>query len=239
MTLAPLLHLRDTVGARADGFRVVVPALDVMPGETLAIVGPSGSGKSTILDMLAGILRPAEGGRFLCANSGNVLDIAALWAAGDLGALRRYRAVMVGYVLQTGGLVPFLSVAENVALPYWCNGAAVPPDAFSILSELGIEHLAGRMPRRVSVGERQRVAIARALVHRPPVVLADEPTAALDRDRAAAVMALLTGVARERSAALVVVTHDAELARRHGLTLLACEGAGPGLSRLAERTAVR
>jgi putative ABC transport system ATP-binding protein len=142
---------------------------------------------------------------------------------------------MVGYVLQTGGLVPFLSVAENVALPYWRDGASAPSEVASILSDLGIGHLATRMPRRVSVGERQRVAIARALVNRPPIVLADEPTSALDHDTAETVMALLSRVARERDAALVVVTHDPGIARRHGLTLIPCESVGAGLSRLAVR----
>jgi putative ABC transport system ATP-binding protein len=235
--MAPLLSLRGTVGARGDSFRVEVPVLDVMPGEATAIVGPSGSGKSTILDILAGILRPAEPGSFLCRSPDGSLDIGALWYDGDLASLRRYRASMVGYVLQTGGLVPFLSVAENVALPYWRDGASVPQDAMSILSDLEIEHLAARMPRNVSVGERQRVAIARALVHRPPIVLADEPTAALDYEKAETVMALLARIARERGAALVVVTHDPDRAQRHGLKLIACESAGVGLSRLSVREA--
>lgn len=236
--MAPLLRLRGTIGARGDGFRVEVPAFEVRPGEALAIVGPSGSGKSTILDMLAGILRPAEAGSFLCRGPGGSFDLGALWRDGALADLCGYRASMVGYVLQTGGLVPFLSVAENVALPYWRDGTSAPLEVMSILSDLGIEHLATRMPRRVSVGERQRVAIARALVQRPPIVLADEPTSALDLDTAETVMALLLRVARERDAALVVVTHDPGIARRHGLTLIRCESVGAGLSRLAVREGV-
>jgi putative ABC transport system ATP-binding protein len=206
--MAPLLSLRGTVGARGDNFRVEVPVLDVMPGEATAIVGPSGSGKSTILDILAGILRPAEPGSFLCRSPDGSLDIGALWYDGDLASLRRYRASMVGYVLQTGGLVPFLSVAENVALPYWRDGASVPQDAMSILSDLEIEHLAARMPRNVSVGERQRVAIARALVHRPPIVLADEPTAALDPITAHKIMAVVMEVIRGLKITLITASHD-------------------------------
>ncbi|MGF1476561.1 MAG: ABC transporter ATP-binding protein [Geminicoccaceae bacterium] len=226
------MSLREVIGARGKAFRVSVPSLDVMPGDALAIVGPSGSGKSTILDMLAGILRPmgAAGFRFQAAEGHG--DLFAFWQRGDGDGLRDYRARMIGYVMQTGGLVPFLSIADNVALPFWRDGSEKQSGVTTILRELGIDRLAQQMPKRVSVGERQRAAIARALVARPPLILADEPTAALDSDTADTVMALLTRAARQRSAALVLVTHDPDLAERHGLKRLVCRRAGPGLSKL-------
>ncbi|MEO0360297.1 MAG: ATP-binding cassette domain-containing protein [Pseudomonadota bacterium] len=232
--MTTVLSLRGVVGARGDGFRVEAPALDLDAGEAIAVVGPSGSGKSTMLDILAGLLSPAEAERFECRAAGATIDLAAAWRRGDVETVRRYRAKHVGYVMQTGGLVPFLTVAENVALPFWRDGLAMPEEAGAVLADLGIEKLAGRAPRAVSVGERQRAAIARALVRRPSIVLADEPTAALDQDRAEAVMALLVREARERGAALIVVTHDRALAERHGLRLAPCESAGAGRSRLSE-----
>lgn len=231
--MAPVLELRSVVAKRGADFRVDIAELAVARGEAVAIVGPSGSGKSTVLDVLACTLAPVEAAQFMCSARGEALDLGAIWRRDDTDALRRYRARMVGYVLQTGGLVPFLSLGDNVSLPFWRDGKANGAAVQQVLAELGITALASRMPRHVSVGQRQRAAIARALVGDPPILLADEPTASLDADTAETVMALLVAAARGRGAALVMVTHDPALARRHGLRIATCGAAGPGLSRLA------
>lgn len=228
----PVLSLRGVTGARGEAFRVTVPALDVRPGQAVAVVGESGSGKSTILDMLAGVLRPVSAECFTVASRGTVTDVAALWREDDHEGLRALRAAHLGYVLQTGGLAPFLTVAENVALPFWRDGVADGGRVAAMLERLGIAEHGAKYPRAVSVGQRQRVAIARALVSDPAIVLADEPTSALDADTADEAMALLTGVARAQGSALVVVTHDRPLAERHGLTIVTCARAGRGRSRL-------
>ncbi|MGB0852058.1 MAG: ABC transporter ATP-binding protein [Pikeienuella sp.] len=226
----PVLSLRNVVATRGD-FSAVVPALDVHAGDRLAIVGGSGSGKSTILDTLAGVLRPVSADRFETPEH----DLAAAWARDDQGRLRQYRAGTLGYVLQTGGLAPFLSIAENVALPFWRDGRA-PEGVDDLLRDLGLWELRDRAPAKVSVGQRQRAAIARALAGSPALILADEPTASLDADTAETVMDTLVNAAERRGAALMCVTHDPALAERHGLSLLRCGRVGPGRSALDELT---
>lgn len=227
------LRLRDVVTARGDGFRAAVPRLDVAKGDRLAIVGPSGVGKSTILDVLAGILKPTSADAFDAADGDAAFDVAGLWRAGAMNGLSRFRARMIGYVMQTGGLAPFLTLRENVALPFWRDGKKDGAGAVdAILAELGLEGLGGRKPQAVSVGQRQRAAIARALVAAPPAILADEPTAALDPSTADAAMRTLTSAATARQAAVVLVTHDQALAERHGFHILACHADGPGKAML-------
>lgn len=236
MTIA--LRLRQVVGARGDGFRATVPALDIAKGDRLAIVGPSGVGKSTILDIIAGILRPASAEAFQASDGDAVFDVAALWRANAANGLSAFRARMIGYVMQTGGLAPFLTLRENVALPFWRDGRTDGQGAVdAILAELGLEGLGDRKPHAVSVGQRQRAAIARALVAAPPAILADEPTAALDPMTADAAMTTLTAAASARAAAVVLVTHDRGLAERHGFQILECRAEGVGAAALDPRPA--
>lgn len=224
-----VLSLRGVVATRGE-FAAEVPALDVRAGDRLAVVGGSGSGKSTVLDMLAGVLRPTSAQLFRADG----VDIAAAWARNDQSALRAYRAQMLGYVLQTGGLAPFLSIEDNVALPFWRDGRA-PVGVDDLLRDLGLWELRARAPAKVSVGQRQRAAIARALAGAPALILADEPTASLDADTAETVLETLVAAAESRGAALICVTHDPALAERHGFTLLHCRRVGPGRSALDER----
>ena len=224
-----VLWLRNVYAQRGE-FIAAISRLRVEGGDRLAIVGGSGSGKSTILDLIAGVLRPKLAEKFVAEDR----DIAAAWRGNDQSALRAYRAETLGYVLQTGGLAPFLSIAENVALPFWRDGLA-PVGVDSLLRDLGLWDLRDRAPAKVSVGQRQRAAIARALAGDPALILADEPTASLDSDTAETVMETLVHAADTRGAALICVTHDPGLAERHGFALLHCRRIGPGRSALDER----
>ena len=237
---APLIFLENVLVRRGSSFRVAVRHFTVGPGESVAIVGRSGSGKSTCLDVMAGILRPDEGGRFemrLKAEAAPI-SVPALWAAPRQDGLRELRGRHLGYVLQTGGLVPFLSIGENIELPIRRAGRRDASRVVALLERLGLAGLGDRKPREVSIGQRQRAAVARALAHRPALVLADEPTASVDPETAETVMTLLTTAARQEGAALVVVTHDLELVRMHGLRITSCaSGDEPGLSVLDDRIA--
>ncbi len=213
---APLLSIRGLTCRRggADGFTLAVDALSLNRGEAVAVTGPSGSGKSTLLDVVGLVLRPAQAAGFHLAGA----DVAGLWAAGDQRGLADLRARQIGYVLQTGGLLPFLPVRGNIRLSRSLLGLAHDPAGEAdLVAALGLGKLLDKKPAALSIGERQRVAIARALAHRPPLVLADEPTASLDPAHAAAVMDLLLGLVRDLGLGLVVVSHDWDLLARFGL----------------------
>ncbi|MEU0202439.1 MULTISPECIES: ABC transporter ATP-binding protein [unclassified Streptomyces] len=180
--------------------------LEVRERDSLAIMGPSGSGKSTLLHTLAGIVRP-DGGQVLLR--GERLDNLG---ENRLSALRRKR---FGFVFQFGQLLPELPAEENVALPLMLEGVPrgeAVARARRWFAPLGLEGLEQRRPGRLSGGQAQRVAIARALVAEPDVVFADEPTGALDQRTSTEVVQLLTFATRETGAALVMVTHDADVA---------------------------
>ncbi|WP_188114812.1 ABC transporter ATP-binding protein [Methylococcus geothermalis] len=211
-----MLELSGVERRRGEGeraFTLAVEGLSLRKGECLAVTGPSGSGKSTLLDLLGLVLRPdrADAFRFLDQ------DVAALWRSGGDGGLAALRSRHLGYVLQTGGLLPFLNLRENVELSRRLLGLG--PDALTgeLLARLGLTHLKAEKPRALSVGERQRAAIARAFAHRPALVLADEPTAALDPPQALEVCRLMLELAAEFGIALVVVSHDWELVRKLAL----------------------
>lgn len=176
-------------------------SLDLAAGEVVAVTGPSGSGKSTLMLCLAGVLRP-DGGHV-------VLDGRRLDELGDADR-SRVRRRELGLVLQFGQLLPELSTVDNVALPLLLDGRPrreANGAARSWLARLGVEELTAR-PGELSGGEAQRVALARALVTGPRVVLADEPTGALDSAGAAAVLGTLLEVVAETGTTLLVVTHD-------------------------------
>lgn len=187
--------------------------LEVDAGEVVAIVGSSGAGKSTLLSCLGGMTRPAAG---FVAVDGIRLDSLR---PRKRDHLRRDR---VGFVFQGGDLVPELTIEENVGLPLRLQGfdaAAARSKASEAMALLGIDHLADRPVTSVSGGELQRAAIARAVVHAPSVVLADEPTGALDEGNADIVFDLLLSAARDTGAAVVVVTHNTRLSQRADRTL--------------------
>jgi putative ABC transport system ATP-binding protein len=178
--------------------------LSVEAGELAALLGPSGSGKSTLLLCISLIELPSSGSIWIRAEEA--------WSEGRAAVdARRFRRENIGFVFQGHNLIPFLTAQENITLAMRLNGAskrAAARRAREILSYLEIEHRAGAYPETLSGGERQRVAIGRALANEPPIVFADEPTAALDTERGMKVMGLLRRVAREKRSAVIAVTHD-------------------------------
>ncbi|MFT4296540.1 MAG: ABC transporter ATP-binding protein [Micropruina sp.] len=181
-------------------------SIDIPAGQSVSVMGPSGSGKSTLLHCLAGILRP---------DAGDVsLGDEPVSLASD-AARSRIRLARMGFVFQDGQLLPELSALENVALPLLLLGRPRPEAmrrAGDCLQWLGLAGLEARRPGQLSGGQAHRVAIARALVGQPDVVLADEPTGALDQATGAEVMRVLTAAVAAVGASLVVVTHDAGVA---------------------------
>ena len=181
--------------------------LQLQPGEYLAIMGESGSGKSTLLNLIAGLDRP-DSGRVLFDG----IDLATL----DDDALTRWRRASVGFVFQAFHLLPYLTVLQNVALPLDLLGVGEPQRQQRVLQMLeacGIGALAARYARELSGGELQRIAIARALVHRPRLVLADEPTGNLDGRTAQQLLRLLREQLHSNAASAILITHSLAAAR--------------------------
>ena len=179
----------------------------VAPGEVVGLVGPSGSGKSTLLKCLGAVIEPTAGKMWL----GNQAIYDNGWLNRDLRALRRDK---IGFVFQAPYLIPFLDVTDNVALLPMLAGVAndkARNRALELLTDLDVQHRARALPSNLSGGEQQRVSIARALANQPPVILADEPTAPLDSERALGVMRILNRMAAQHQTAIIVVTHDEKI----------------------------
>ncbi|MCP5187853.1 MAG: ABC transporter ATP-binding protein [Pseudomonadales bacterium] len=179
----------------------------VAPGEVVGLIGPSGSGKSTLLKCLGAVIEPTAGRMTL----GDEVIYDDGWQVRDLRALRRDK---IGFVFQAPYLIPFLDATDNIALLPMLAGvpnAAARARALELLTALDVQHRAEAMPSQLSGGEQQRVSIARGLVNRPPVILADEPTAPLDSERAMAVVRILNDMARKLETAIIVVTHDEKI----------------------------
>jgi putative ABC transport system ATP-binding protein len=181
--------------------------MEVAPGEVVGLIGPSGSGKSTLLKCLGAVIEPSGGQMRL----GDEVIYDDGWRIRDLRELRRDR---IGFVFQAPYLIPFLDVTDNVALLPMLAGrpnVEARARALELLEALDVGHRARAMPSQLSGGEQQRVAIARALANRPPVILADEPTAPLDSARALAVIRILNDMAQRYETAVIVVTHDEKI----------------------------
>jgi len=181
--------------------------MQVAPGEVVGLIGPSGSGKSTLLKCLGAVIEPTTGRMIL----GDEMIYDDGWKVKDLRALRRDK---IGFIFQAPYLIPFLDVTDNVALLPMLAGKPnheARSMAIELFKALDVEHRARAMPSQLSGGEQQRVAIARGLVNRPPVILADEPTAPLDSERALAVIRILNNMARKFETAIIVVTHDEKI----------------------------
>ncbi len=194
--------------ARVDALRDVT--MTVKSGEVVGLLGPSGSGKSTLLNAIGAIIEPNSG--WMRLDGEIVYDNR--WLRGDL---RRLRLEKIGFIFQTHNLLPFLDATDNVAIVHYLAG--VPRQeaikrSEQLLDYLQVGHRKHAMPSQLSGGEAQRVAIARALANNPRIILADEPTAALDSTRAGIVMDLLRKLAVEQEAAIIAVTHDDKIFNR-------------------------
>jgi putative ABC transport system ATP-binding protein len=185
-------------------------SLRVFAGETVGLLGPSGSGKSTLLNIIGCILEPTSGKLWLDGD----LVYEGRWLRQDL---RRLRLEKIGFIFQFHNLLSFLDATENISLVpqlFGVSEAKATARALELLSYLDVVHRKDAMPSQLSGGEAQRVAIARALANHPRIILADEPTAALDSERAGKVMDLLRKIAQEQQAAILVVTHDEKVFNR-------------------------
>ncbi|MEX0957776.1 MAG: ABC transporter ATP-binding protein [Burkholderiales bacterium] len=181
--------------------------MEILAGEVVGLIGPSGSGKTTLLKCLGAVIEPSAGRMILDGEA--IYDNG--WKISDLRALRRDR---IGFIFQAPYLIPFLNATDNVALLPMLAGMAngdARRRALEILGALDVAHRAAARIVELSGGEQQRVAIARALANRPPVILADEPTAPLDSERALTVIRILNQLASQYRTAIIVVTHDEKI----------------------------
>ncbi|HYR00628.1 MAG TPA: ABC transporter ATP-binding protein [Casimicrobiaceae bacterium] len=209
--MQPAIEISGLVKRYGEGDAAVVALkgvdMVVRPGEVVGLIGPSGSGKTTLLKCLGAVIEPTSGRMALAGET--IYDDG--WRVPDLRALRRDR---IGFVFQAPYLIPFLDVTDNVALlPMLAgvpNGKA-RERAAAMLAALDVGHRANAQVPHLSGGEQQRVSIARALVNEPPIILADEPTAPLDSERALTVIRILNEMARRFRTAIVVVTHDEKI----------------------------
>lgn len=218
-----MLDIKNLLVRRGEGalaHHVRLPHLQVGAGEILAITGESGSGKSTLLEAIGLLLAPMELERFrLGAARGQ--DIAQLLANDDQPALATVRSRHLGFILQSGGLLPFLSVRDNISLPRRLLGMPAKSEHIDhAVDVLRLQGLLDKQPQALSIGERQRVACVRAIAHEPLLLLADEPTAALDPHSARRLFELLLSLVSSMGLSALVVSHDWALLKDFGLPRL-------------------
>ncbi|NAT23151.1 ABC transporter ATP-binding protein [Pseudomonas syringae] len=204
-------------GSGTQAHRVHLPELNLARGQVVAITGESGCGKSTLLEALGLLLAPQSVAQY----SLDGVDIAAMLAADDQPALADVRARSLGFVLQSGGLLPFLNIRDNINLPRRLLGLVSKSDHVDrAIAALRLEALLDQLPQALSIGERQRVACVRAIAHLPRLILADEPTAALDPHNARQLFELLLSLVDELGLSALIVSHDWQLVDSFGLPRL-------------------
>lgn len=235
-----LLRIEDLVKKREKGgstFLLEIPQFQVNSGEFIGIIGPSGCGKSTFLDMLALILKVDSAKRFdLYTDNQKAINLAELSDA----RLATIRKKYIGYILQSGGLLPFLTVRENILLSGRLNGVEISNRIFrDLVGRLGIAGEVDKKPQYLSGGQRQRVAIARAIIDKPLLILADEPTASVDRPTALEIRDQFKSLVKENDLTLLMVTHDIEMVEGHSDRIfefdLRRSGKNRTISRVVER----
>ena len=219
-----MLFIEEMAIRRGEGsqqFNVLLPKLELQDGEILAIQGASGCGKSTLLEMIGLILQPDRLVRYQLGDAGDVVDLQPLILQKNQAALSKLRAGKLGFMLQTGGLLPFLSVQQNIELPCSMLNSTMDKDWFLYLTDaLNIQSLLTKYPRQLSIGERQRVSFIRSVIHKPSLLLADEPTAALDPNNAQTLFSLMIKLAEEQKITALLVTHDWDLVENNHLPSL-------------------
>ena len=218
-----MLEIKNLLVRRGEGAQahhVRLPHLRIGAGEILAITGESGSGKSTLLEAIGLLLAPVELERFRLGATQDQ-DIARLLATDDQPALAAVRSRHLGFILQSGGLLPFLSVRDNISLPRRLLGMSAHSAHIDHAVEvLRLQGLLDKKPQALSIGERQRVACVRAIAHEPLLLLADEPTAALDPHSARRLFELLLSLVSSMGLSALVVSHDWALLKDFGLPRL-------------------
>lgn len=199
-----------------------IKRLDIARGAKLAFIGESGSGKSTLLELLAMLLRPDSCTEFsLRPQDGGIQhDLASEWLLNHTEKFAEWRGRHVGYIMQTGGLLPYLTVQENIELPLRLLQIPLQDTARQWTSKLAISAQLGKLPAMLSVGQRQRAEVARALAHGPAILIADEPTSAVDPINAERMVELLCELADEFNVTLLLATHAQRLAQQFGLKLI-------------------
>ncbi|HIE56501.1 MAG TPA: ATP-binding cassette domain-containing protein [Chromatiaceae bacterium] len=220
----PIYELKDVVKTRVSGsyrFSLRVPSLRIFPGEKIALIGESGCGKSTLLDMLAFVLQPSSCERFGFRAGGQEEDIGKAWHRHRRDRLAGLRKQHLGYVMQTGGLLPYLTVRQNMNLSRRILGMKKDDTVEELAEELGLARHLDKRPDQLSTGERQRVATGRALAHRPAIVIADEPTASVDPFAAEKIMALFIEMVEQRNITVIVASHAWRHIKQLGLRRLA------------------
>lgn len=208
MTDMTALSLRNVTLELGDGDSKVRPlddvSLEIKRGEFIGVIGPSGAGKSTLLAVAGALSIPDSGSVHVLGQ-----DLAEL--AHSQGKLAQFRLRNIGFVFQSGNLIPALTAADQLRLINKISGGSSSFDPMPLLDSVDIAHKAKNLPRQLSGGERQRVGIARAFVTNPGLLLVDEPTAALDRQRSQQIVALLAAQCHTRGVATMMVTHDHEV----------------------------
>lgn len=212
-----MLHIKHMSLTRQDkqrDFRVTLPSLSLNAGEIGALTGLSGCGKSTLLEMIGLILRPDT---LAVYQLNGQMDITEPIMKNDTNQLAQLRASQFGFVLQNGGLLPYLTVAQNIQLPRHISSLKGSPDWLDdAIDRLHIRPLLSNYPGQLSIGERQRVSFIRAIAHQPTILLADEPTAALDPLNAQSLYRLITDIVKELNITALIVSHDWSLVEQFG-----------------------
>lgn len=216
-------NLQITRDKSETGFQINLPRLHLQDGEIIALRGASGCGKSTILEILGLILKPAQLSSYQLGFESNIIDIAPLLLkqAKELAAIR---AKYFGFMLQSGGLLPFLNIRQNIGISCELLNKPLNKDWLKQMAErLKISHLMEQYPKHLSIGERQRVSFLRSIAHQPMVLLADEPTAALDPQNSEILFETIIQLVKENHLSAIIVTHDWEGLKEYNIPFLTAQ----------------